>query len=123
MISPEHGPNARLLRVLRVTAVFIGAATVVFLFIIDGWRTDNMFLVPDLILAAALIAAALLGRRQAVVALLLGFAFAAGVLSTATMSYLIRGQLLSGAIVAFVIASAAALLLLAGMWRARVPGA
>ncbi len=82
-----------MIKVGRVVAVVVGVATFVFLFIRGNWRADNLFLVPDLILSAGLIAAAVVPRRWARTALLLGFGIGAGVLMTSVSSYAVRGEI------------------------------
>lgn len=93
----------------RVTALALSAGTFAFLFINDSWRADNLFLVPDLVLSAALLAAALVPERWAARALPVAFGFSAGVLITSVMSYVVEGRFgfasLLGAVVAVVFAA------------------
>lgn len=77
----------------RFVAVVVGVATFVFLFIRDHWDAGNLFLVPDLILSAGLVMAAVVPRPWARPALLLGHGFATGVLTTSVSSYAVRGEL------------------------------
>lgn len=77
----------------RYIAVFIGVTTLFFLFLHGSFRSDNIFLVPDLILSALLLVAAALPKRIAAVMLLFGFGLAVGVFVTATVSSMIQGQM------------------------------
>ncbi|WP_017588829.1 hypothetical protein [Nocardiopsis ganjiahuensis] len=82
-----------LLLLARVVAAVIGVATFVYLFLHDSWHAENLFLVPDLVLCAALVAAALMPVRYARAALLFAFGLSAGVLMTSVSSYAVRGEL------------------------------
>ena len=82
-----------LLLLSRAFAVVIGVATFVYLFLHDSWYAENLFLVPDLVLCAALVAAALAPVRYARAALLFAFGLSAGVLMTSVSSYAVRGEL------------------------------
>lgn len=82
----------RIVDIGRAVAALLSLSTFVFLFLHDSWRADNMFLVPDLILCAFLLAAALLPGRFAVAALPAAFAYTAGVLITSVFSYVVRGE-------------------------------
>ncbi|MFC4725347.1 hypothetical protein AB6B38_09395 [Glycocaulis abyssi] len=90
----------------RLVAIAIAAGTFAFLFINNSWRLENLFLVPDLVLCALLVAGALLPVRHAHPVLLFGFGYTAGVLSCSVASYAVAGQLgaasLLGAIAAAV---------------------
>jgi hypothetical protein len=77
----------------RVAALALSAGTFAFLFINDSWRSDNLFLVPDLILCAALVVAAAMPARWAGTTLLFAFGLTAGVLITSVSSYAIDGRL------------------------------
>jgi hypothetical protein len=83
----------RLLLVGRLAAAGLSLSTFVFLFLHDSWHSDNLFLVPDLILCALLATAALLPGRMAATLLPAAFAFAAGVLTTSVASYAVRAEL------------------------------
>jgi hypothetical protein len=76
----------------RVVAVGISVSTFVFLFLHDSWRSDNLFLVPDLVLTAALLVAALLPDRIAVRAMTITLGFSAGVFATSVASYAVRDE-------------------------------
>ncbi|MFF4879592.1 MULTISPECIES: hypothetical protein [unclassified Micromonospora] len=93
-----------LLRLGRITAVAISAGTLAFL--VPNWTADNLFLVPDLLLSATLLAAAALPARHARTALLAAFCFAAGVLITAVASYAVQGRIGIGSLVGAVAAVA-----------------
>jgi hypothetical protein len=96
----------------RVAAVALSVSTFVFLFLHDSWRSDNLFLVPDLLLCLLLLVAAALPAKLAGPALLGAFAFASGVLATSVSSYAVDGRLgvasLFGAVAAAVVAGAVA---------------
>lgn len=77
----------------RIAAVLLSLGTFGFLFPTDSWRADNLFLVPDLILCAALLVAAALPDRVAAPALLAAYCFAGGVLVTAVASYAVDGRI------------------------------
>ncbi|MEV4277222.1 hypothetical protein [Actinoplanes xinjiangensis] len=98
----------RLLLVGRVTAAVLSLTTFVFLFLHDSWRADNLFLVPDLILCAVLLAGALLPARSALVVLPVGLAYTTGVLTASAFSYVARGEVgvpsMVGAITSAVVA-------------------
>lgn len=77
----------------RLTAALIGLSTFVFLFLHDSWRADNLFLVPDLVMVAALLGSAVLPDRYAGTALVGSLGFAAGVLATSVASYAVDGRI------------------------------
>jgi hypothetical protein len=105
-----------LLGVGRMAAVALSVSTFVFLFLHDSWRSDNQFLVPDLVLCAGLLVAAGLPARHATAALPVVLGFSAGVFAVSVASYAVRDELglpsLLGAVGAVVMA-----LLLAGRRR------
>lgn len=77
----------------RVVAVFLSVTTFVYLFVHDSWRSDNIFLVPDLVVCTALLAgAALPVPRIAVPVMMIGFGLAAGVFATSVASYAVRDE-------------------------------
>lgn len=76
----------------RLTAAILSVTTLVFLFVHDSWRSDNLFLVPDLTLIVALAIASVVPDHFARVALPVGFAYAAGVFATSVSSYAIEGE-------------------------------
>ncbi|GAA0281096.1 hypothetical protein [Cryptosporangium japonicum] len=82
-----------LLRFARVTAFGLSASTFVFLFLHDSWRTNNLFLVPDLLLCVGLALAAAMPGDRAAPYLITAFAYAAGVLATSVSSYAVDGRL------------------------------
>ncbi|MEU4155778.1 hypothetical protein [Actinoplanes sp. NPDC026670] len=92
-----------------MTAAVLSLSTFVFLFLHDSWRADNLFLVPDLILCAALLAGAVLPARAALVALPVGLAYTTGVLTASAFSYVARGEIgvpsMVGAVVSAVMAA------------------
>lgn len=82
-----------LLMVARLAAAVIAVVTIAFLFIHDSLRSDNIFLVPDLVVCALLLAAAGWRGRRAVAALAVSLAMASGVFLTSVSSYLVDGEL------------------------------
>jgi hypothetical protein len=68
-----------LLTAARIVAVGLSLTTFVFLFLHDSFRSDNLFLVPDLVLCTALVVAAALPGRFAVPALIAAFGMTCGV--------------------------------------------
>lgn len=99
----------RIITAGRVAALVLSGATFAFLFLHDSWRADNLFLVPDLVLCAALLGAALTPARWAGRALLFAFALSAGVLMTSVAAYVVDGRFggasLLGAVAAVVLAA------------------
>jgi hypothetical protein len=77
----------------RVFAAVISVSTFAFLFLHDSWRSDNLFLVPDLILCGLLLVAAALPGPYAAPALGFSLALGAGVFATSASSYAVRGEL------------------------------
>lgn len=77
----------------RVVAGVLSLSTFVFLFVHGSWRSDNLFLVPDLILCAGLALAAAVPERAARRWLMIALGFTAGVLATSVASYAVRGEL------------------------------
>lgn len=76
----------------RALAAIVGVGTFLFLFVNESWRADNLFLVPDLVLTAALGVAAIMPDRWAKGALAASHGLAAGVLMTSVSSYAVRGE-------------------------------
>jgi hypothetical protein len=99
-----------LLSIGRLVAGVLAVVTVVFLFLHDSLRSDNIFLVPDLVVCALLLAAAAWPGRAAATALVVSLAMAAGVFLTSVSSYLVEGEFglpsLVGAVTAAVTATA-----------------
>ncbi|MBM2618064.1 hypothetical protein JIG36_21135 [Actinoplanes sp. LDG1-06] len=93
----------------RLVGATLSLSTFVFLFLHDSWRSDNMFLVPDLILIVALAVAAALPERAARMALPVAFAYSGGVLATSAASYAVRDEVglpsIAGAAVALILAA------------------
>ncbi|TDC53085.1 hypothetical protein E1212_06610 [Jiangella ureilytica] len=82
-----------MITVARVVATGTSIVTLVYLFLHDSWRADNVFLVPDLVLCAVLLVGAVLPPAWAGTVLLSGFALAAGVFGTSVSSYAVDGEL------------------------------
>lgn len=101
--------SPRLLSFARIGAVLLSLGTFAFLFVNDHWRLDNAFLIPDLIICALLIVAAIAPRERAAGLLLLAFASTAGVLGVAFSSLAVAGQPGFGALGGAVVATAFAL--------------
>lgn len=91
-----------LITVGRAVAAGIGLSTFAFLFLHDSWRSDNLFLVPDLVVIIALLVSAALPARFAVRAMVISLSLAAGVFATSVASYAVRdefgGASLAGAV-------------------------
>ena len=102
----------KILSLARVVAAVISVATFGYLFLHDSWRADNLFLVPDLVLCAVLLAAAVLPVRFARAALLFGFGMGAGILATSVSSYAVRGELGAVSLLGAVVCAVFALLLM-----------
>lgn len=77
----------------RIIAIGLSVSTFVFLFLHDSFRSDNLFLVPDLVLCAALVVAAALPAPYAAPALIGAFGLAGGVLAVSVSSYAVAGEL------------------------------
>lgn len=103
----------------RAFAVLISATTFAFLFINDSWRTDNLFLVPDLVLCALLLVAAALPGPYAAPALGFALAMCTGVFTASVSSYAVRGELGAASLLGVVGCAVTAALLLG---RAAGPG-
>jgi hypothetical protein len=110
--STLTGPGTKTITVARVGATLVSLGTFAFLFVSDGWQSDNLFLVPDLILCAGLVVATLLRGPTAVPALILTLGLAAGVLATSVSSSAVDGELSVPSLMAAVSAAALALLLI-----------
>ncbi|WP_133175331.1 hypothetical protein [Sphingomonas oleivorans] len=102
---------------LRIVAVGTAAGTVAFLFVGDNWRATNIFLVPDLIVCAVLIAGSLLPSPRMFPALLLAFGMGVGVFATATADYLVQGRFGIGAAIGLLTSLVASLILIRYLWR------
>lgn len=100
------------LKAARVAAVRLSVGTFMSLFPTGSWRADNPFLLPDLALCAALLVTASLRGHTAASALLAASCFAAGVLATAAMSYVVAGRIGIGSLIGAVGSLAVAALLL-----------
>jgi hypothetical protein len=109
------------LRAARVMAAVVGVGFFVFLFLHDSWRSDNLFLVPDLLLSAVLVCAAVVPMRYARLALMFAFGMGTGVIATSVSSYAVRGELgLASLVGALACAATAALLLVRGVGAGEV---
>jgi hypothetical protein len=99
-----RGETVHTLRAVRVVAVALSVVTFAFFFVHDTFRTDNMFLVPDLVLCAALVVGALVPDRLAVPLLLATFGASAGIFLVSVASYAVRGAVgwasLAGVVIA-----------------------
>ena len=112
MTTASFAPSAGFIAFARVSAIALSVGTFAFLFVNDHWRIDNAFLIPDLIVCALLLCAAAMPAPAVLPALLLAFAATAGVLGTAFSSLAVQGKLGIGALVAALIATVMAGLLL-----------
>src|SRR5690606_8251202 len=88
---PRHPGSPGMITTARITALLVAVPTFALLIAADRFTLDHLFFAPDLILCAALLFAAFTPRRRARRALILAFAFAAGVITTAVFSYVARG--------------------------------
>ena len=77
----------------RYIAIFMSVVTLFFLFLHRSFRTDNIFLVPDIILCCLLIISAVLPKKIAPVAMLFSFGLASGVFITSVSQYIVQGEL------------------------------
>ncbi|WP_280396335.1 hypothetical protein [Nocardia brasiliensis] len=88
----------------RATALVSSAATFGVLFIAGSWRSDNAFLIPDLLLCGLLVLAAFLPDTRAMPALLFTFGIAAGVFMVATAQRIVDAEPFVPAFVGVVLA-------------------
>lgn len=103
----------RLLLTARILAFAVSLPTFAVMVAEGTLHLGNLFFVPDVILCAALVVAAVLPARLARPGLVLAYAFAAGVVTAAVFAYVARGALDEGVLtvlVAVVCAAAAAAL-------------
>jgi hypothetical protein len=98
----------------RAFAAVISVSTFAFLFLHDSWRSDNLFLVPDLILCVLLLVAAALPGPYAAPALGFSLAMCAGVFTASASSYAVRGELGAASLLGAIGCAAVAALL---QWR------
>lgn len=77
----------------RLVAAGTSLVTLVFMFVHDSWRADNVFLAPDLALCGLLLAGAALPAAWVVTALVPAFAVGAGVFGTSVSAYAVDGEL------------------------------
>ncbi|MCI2420125.1 hypothetical protein MOQ72_22025 [Saccharopolyspora sp. K220] len=109
--------TTRLVNTGRAVAFVLSLATFGFLFVHGSWRADNLFLIPDLIICALLVVAAVLPVATASPALVFAFGMSAGVFTTATAAYAVRGEVGIATLV-----GAAASALMAWLLVAHQPG-
>ncbi|GIG91105.1 hypothetical protein [Plantactinospora endophytica] len=84
----------------RVDTVAVARGTAALLTVVMVWyfatsgavRSDNLFLVPDLLVTVFALGSSLLPRRVAVPAMLFAYAWAAAVFTTSLFSYVVRGE-------------------------------
>jgi uncharacterized membrane protein len=81
----------------RAVAFVIAIIMTQYFFTSDAVRSDNAFLVPDLLLVAFLLTASLLPQRAAVPALLFAFGWETGVFTTSLFTYIVRDEFAEGA--------------------------
>lgn len=84
------------LHIARAVAAILAAVMLVFLTVTGAIRTDNPFMVPDLLLSVLLLVTACLPARWAAPALLFAFGLAAGVWATSLSHYAVRGEIVDG---------------------------
>lgn len=85
------------LRIARVVALLLVLAMIWYFATSNAIRPDNLFLVPDALLTALLLAAAVVPRSWATPGLTFAFAFAAAVWTTSLSAYAVRGEFAQGA--------------------------
>src|SRR3546814_8585329 len=90
-------PGIRQMLLLRGAACGAAFGTFAFLLIGDDWPLSHIFLVPDLVVCIALVAAALLPRSRALPVILMAFGIGVGVFMTAPADYLVQGRFGIGA--------------------------
>ncbi|MBL7253284.1 hypothetical protein [Paractinoplanes lichenicola] len=100
------------LTIARTAAVLTAVGTVGYLFPAGLFRTDNIFLIPDLLLSLLLLLAAAAPARYAVTDLLCAFCFAGGVLVTAVSWYAVDGRVGPGALLGAVTSAVMAAVLI-----------
>lgn len=110
MTDPKRGETVEAF-ILRISAAITAAGTLIFLFIGGDWRWSNMFLIPDLVVCAILLAGAVLSGPRLRLVLMIGFSCGAGVFSVATASYLAQGRFGVGATIALLTCCAATIYL------------
>ncbi|MGW4842988.1 hypothetical protein [Nocardia brasiliensis] len=88
----------------RATAFLSSATTFGVLFVADSWRSDNPFLIPDLLLCGLLVFAASLPGTRAMPALLFIFGSATGIFMVATAQRIIDAEPFVPALVGVVLA-------------------
>lgn len=76
----------------RGVAIIVSLLMIQYFFTSDAVRSDNMFLVPDLLLAFFLLVSGLLPTRIAKPALIYAFGWTGGVLTTSMFGYVVRGE-------------------------------
>jgi hypothetical protein len=104
---------------MRGIGMIIAVLTLVFL-VLDLTANADIFLVPDLVLAAILIGAALIPNPQlAALGLLLGYAYTAGVFSLSVAIAVVRGPMTLSTVVGLAVTVVCAALLIWWMLRAR----
>ena len=99
-----------MLQILRLLSILVGGATA--WRVLDGTMTAPLFKVPDLVVGAALVIAALLPRAIAPVALVAASAYALGVFSIALANYLVPGRPVEPLLIAAMAVNLSTLLLL-----------
>ncbi|MDW5330048.1 hypothetical protein [Plantactinospora sp. KLBMP9567] len=78
--------------VARGAAAALTVAMVWYFATSDALRSDNPFLVPDLLVMVFALGSSLLPRRAAVPAMIFTFGWAAGVFTTSLFHYVVRGE-------------------------------
>jgi hypothetical protein len=118
--AAPHRPT--LLVAARTVALIIATIMTVYFVVTDAVRADNPFLVPDLVLAVALLVSALLPRRLASPALIFSFGWAAGVFTTSMCTHIINGRFPVDHVVLLIFCTAVPALLARDLVRARAAG-
>ena len=85
------------LGIARVVAILLALVMIWYFVTSNAIRSDNPFLVPDALLTAFLIAAAVVPRPWAAPVFIFAFAWAAAVWTTSLCTYAVRGEFAQGA--------------------------
>ncbi|SHN47199.1 hypothetical protein [Cryptosporangium aurantiacum] len=122
-MSPAASRRPPLLLGARAVALVIVTIMTVYFLVTDAVRSDNPFLVPDLVLSATLLVSALLPQRLAPVALIFSFGWAAGVYTTSMCTHIINGRFPVDHVFLLIFCVGVPLLLARDLVRPRVAGA
>jgi hypothetical protein len=91
-VRPTSNRRPTLIIAARVIALIIVTIMAAYFITTDAIRGNNPFLVPDMVLTAALLVSALLPQRSAAPALIFSFGWAAGDYTTSMFTHIIDGR-------------------------------